>query len=93
MTNETIIDLSSAIDERGLFKLKSFRVGFKKIGMCSAGLLLLPESLSKNCPELEEINMRNGNDMDEANWLKEVLMDSLRDAGRTARVFVYRNHF
>jgi len=93
VTSKTIVKLSLAIGERRLFKLRKKLLGFEKIGKSYTGLPLLTESLAKNCPELTTIHMGYGNCRDETDWLKEVLMRSLRDAGRTARVYVHQNHY
>lgn len=95
MTNETIVDLSLAIGKCGLFKLKKSSLGFEKIGVSYShytGLPLLTESLAKKCPELIEVSLSYGNGI-EADWLKQVLLRSLRDAGRTPTVYVYQKLF
>lgn len=88
VTNKTIVDLSLAIGERRLFKLRKFR-----LGTSYNGLPLLTESLAKNCLELTELSLSYGNNKDETAWLKEGLMRSLRDAGRTPTVYVQQQHY
>jgi len=88
VTNKTIVDLSRAIGKRRLFKLRKFSLGFEKIGTSNTGPPLLTKSLAENGPELARKTLGYDDSRDEANGLKEVVLNSLREAGRTARVYV-----